>query len=83
MARQEVQDVLDRSHRGGDLLRDLERVLAAAEFLFQGNGEIHHAQRVRPQVVHEGRNDMPGFGVSLTPEDIRDVSAHVAEVLAQ
>ncbi|WP_428102354.1 PQQ-binding-like beta-propeller repeat protein [Candidatus Rariloculus sp.] len=35
------------------------------------------------QVVHEGRNDMPGFGVSLTPEDVRDVSAHVAEVLAQ
>ena len=35
------------------------------------------------QVVHEGRNDMPGFSVSLTPEDIRDVSALVADVLAQ
>ena len=34
------------------------------------------------QVVHEGRNEMPGFSVTLTPEDIRDVSQHVVEVLA-
>ena len=35
------------------------------------------------QVVYEGRNEMPGFSVTLTPEDIRDVSQHVLEVLAQ
>ncbi len=35
------------------------------------------------QVVHEGRNDMPGFSIQLTPEEIRDVSALVTEVLAQ
>ncbi len=35
------------------------------------------------QVVYEGRNEMPGFSVTLTPEDIRDVSQHVVEVLAQ
>ena len=35
------------------------------------------------QVVNEGRNDMPAFGVALTAEQIRDVSAHVVENLAQ
>jgi alcohol dehydrogenase (cytochrome c) len=31
--------------------------------------------------VSEGRNDMPGFGAALTPEQIRDVSAHVVRTL--
>jgi len=34
------------------------------------------------QVVGEGRNDMPAFGGALTPEQIRDVSAYVAQQLA-
>ena len=33
------------------------------------------------QVVTEGRNEMPAFGGLLSPEQIRDVSAHVAETL--
>ena len=33
------------------------------------------------QVVREGRNDMPAFGRLLSPEQIRDVSAHVVETL--
>ncbi len=32
-------------------------------------------------LVTEGRNQMPAFGSSLTPEQIRDVSAYVAEKL--
>jgi alcohol dehydrogenase (cytochrome c) len=35
------------------------------------------------QVVSEGRNDMPPFSGALSAEQIRDVSAHVARVLAQ
>ncbi|MBN1240303.1 MAG: PQQ-binding-like beta-propeller repeat protein [Gammaproteobacteria bacterium] len=34
------------------------------------------------QIVGEGRNDMPGFGAALSAEQIRDVSAYVAEELA-
>ena len=33
------------------------------------------------QVVSEGRNEMPAFGRLLSPEQIRDVSAHVVETL--
>ena len=33
------------------------------------------------QVVSEGRNEMPTFGGLLSPEQIRDVSAHVVETL--
>lgn len=33
------------------------------------------------QVVRDGRNDMPAFGRLLSPEQIRDVSAHVVETL--
>ena len=33
------------------------------------------------QVVSEGRNEMPAFGGVLSPAQIRDVSAHVAEAL--
>ena len=29
------------------------------------------------QMVIEGRNEMPGFGATLTPEQIRDVTAYV------
>ena len=35
------------------------------------------------QVVSEGRNAMPAFGTALTPEQIRDVAAFVAERLAK
>jgi len=36
------------------------------------------------QIVSEGRNDMPAFGGgALTAEQIRDVSAYVAQMLAQ
>jgi mono/diheme cytochrome c family protein len=31
-------------------------------------------------IVSEGRNDMPPFGGALTPEQIRDVSAYVADM---
>ena len=31
--------------------------------------------------VNEGRNDMPAFGAALTPQQIRDVSAHVVQTL--
>ena len=34
------------------------------------------------QVASEGRNAMPAFGSSLTPEQIRDVAAYVIERLA-
>lgn len=33
------------------------------------------------QTVRDGQNDMPAFGRVLSPEQIRDVSAHVAETL--
>jgi alcohol dehydrogenase (cytochrome c) len=33
------------------------------------------------QRVNEGQNDMPAFGAALTPEQIRDVSAHVVRTL--
>ena len=33
------------------------------------------------QTVRDGRNDMPAFGRLLSPEQIRDVSAHVVETL--
>jgi quinohemoprotein ethanol dehydrogenase len=33
------------------------------------------------QIVSEGRNDMPAFGAALSAEQIRDVSAHVSEML--
>jgi alcohol dehydrogenase (cytochrome c) len=33
------------------------------------------------QTVSEGRNEMPAFGRLLSPEQIRDVSAHVVETL--
>ena len=33
------------------------------------------------QMVRNGRNDMPAFGRVLSPEQIRDVSAHVVETL--
>jgi mono/diheme cytochrome c family protein len=29
------------------------------------------------QIVSEGRGDMPAFGTTLTPEQIRDVSMYV------
>jgi alcohol dehydrogenase (cytochrome c) len=35
------------------------------------------------RVVGEGRNEMPAFGTMLSPEQIRDVSAHVARMLAR
>jgi alcohol dehydrogenase (cytochrome c) len=35
------------------------------------------------QVASEGRNAMPAFGASLTPEQIRDVAAFVIERLAK
>src|SRR5690606_10158447 len=35
------------------------------------------------QVVSEGRNTMPPFNGSLTPEEIRDVSAYVTDRLAE
>ncbi len=35
------------------------------------------------QVATEGRNAMPAFGTSLTPEQIRDVAAFVIERLAK
>jgi mono/diheme cytochrome c family protein len=34
------------------------------------------------QTVTAGRNSMPPFRATLTPEQIRDVSAYVVEVLA-
>ena len=34
-------------------------------------------------VVAEGRNNMPALSTLLTPVDIRDVAAYVAESLAQ
>jgi mono/diheme cytochrome c family protein len=34
------------------------------------------------QIVSEGRKEMPSFGAALTPEQIRDVSAYVATMLA-
>jgi mono/diheme cytochrome c family protein len=34
------------------------------------------------QTVTAGRNDMPPFRTSLTPEQIRDVSAYVVAALA-
>ena len=34
------------------------------------------------QTVTAGRNNMPPFGTTFTPEQIRDVSAYVVEVLA-
>ena len=37
---------------------------------------------VAMQTVSAGRNSMPAFGTSLTPEQIRDVSAYVVEQLA-
>jgi mono/diheme cytochrome c family protein len=33
------------------------------------------------RVITEGRNLMPAFARSLTPEQIRDVTAHVVEAL--
>jgi alcohol dehydrogenase (cytochrome c) len=33
------------------------------------------------QVVSEGRGDMPAFGTTLTPEQIRDVSTYVLQML--
>jgi len=35
------------------------------------------------QVINEGRGSMPGLGVALSPEQIRDVAAYVVERLAQ
>jgi mono/diheme cytochrome c family protein len=35
------------------------------------------------QIVSEGRNDMPPFGVALTPEQIRDVAAYVTTLTPQ
>ena len=34
------------------------------------------------QTVTAGRNTMPQFGTTFTPDQIRDVSAYVVEVLA-
>jgi mono/diheme cytochrome c family protein len=34
------------------------------------------------EIVRNGRNHMPAFGASLTPEQIRDVSLHVIERLS-
>ena len=35
------------------------------------------------QTVTAGRNNMPPFGATLTPEQIRDVSAYVVETLGR
>jgi alcohol dehydrogenase (cytochrome c) len=40
------------------------------------------AEEIR-RVVGQGRNEMPAFGTMLSPEQVRDVSAHVAQMLAR
>jgi alcohol dehydrogenase (cytochrome c) len=51
-----------------------------------GGGPTLQAMKNAPvvlQVVSEGRNAMPAFNGSLTPEEIRDVAAYVSERLAK
>ena len=86
-----VMDFVSQAEGPANLANGLAVYEAACTFCHGETGEGGHGggptlAEIRSvgaviQIVNEGRNDMPGFGAALTAEQIRDVSAHVVQVL--
>ncbi len=82
----------EAGHAGGDVVAAQELYVSAClschgEDGRGGQGGIGYSDELTIQsivtVVTEGRNDMPGFGDSLSPEQILDLAEYVRGVLLQ